>query len=524
MDIANKAEKTPIYSQHNDITGKKRIVSNVIVGWVAQLIFVASGFILPRMIDNTIGKEALGIWDFAWSFIVYFELIYSGLVSSVNRYVAKHRANNDIDALNTAASSVFFLLLVLGCLVILCSAVSALMLPQFMHARFGKYLVDAQWLVFLLGSNISVKMPLALFGGVLTGCHRWDLQHSITAASRLATMLGMIVVLKLGGGLKEIALVYTCLEILVLSSRSSLAFRICHGLRISPSLIRRSTAINMWKFGFKSMIPDIGDLLSNQTFSLLLVWFLGPSALAGYARPRSLVRHIQTFVVRYAFTLTPMASSLQAMNNNEEMRDMLVNACRAGAFIVFPMTAVLAIMGGPLLQVWMGQNYADNILPLALGLGYSPLLIQLPLHSILKGVNAHGKPGLFKFMAAVSGISTAFVALDFFNSSILGATVAVILPFWISELIATPMFASKRLKFSLPRYWLVGMLQPLLIMTPMILCLLYFRFTYSTYPARALIGGVPLGLLSLAVSYWHFATTESFKKNSVNKLKSLFLH
>ena len=57
------------------------------VGWLGQLVFVVSGFILPRMIDANLGKETLGIWDFAWSLITYFDFIYGGLLSSVNRYV-----------------------------------------------------------------------------------------------------------------------------------------------------------------------------------------------------------------------------------------------------------------------------------------------------------------------------------------------------------------------------------------------------------------------------------------------------
>lgn len=341
-------------STEADLTGRRRLAGNVFIGWLAQLVFVISGFILPRMIDTNLGKETLGVWDFAWSLITYFEFIYSGLVSSVNRYVAKHRAANDIDGVNVAVSSAFFVLLIMGLVVALLSAFTALLLPIFMQDRLGNQTTDAQWVVFYLGLSLVVKICLAVFGGILTGCHRWDLQHGINAANRLATLVGMIVVLALGGGLSELALIYLVLETLVLSSRCSLAFRVCPGLRISHRLARRSTAINQWRFGVKTLLPDVADLLSNQTFNLLLVWFLGPAALAGYARPRSLVRHIQTFARRYAFTLTPTASSLQAMHAEEEIRELLISSCRIGSFIVLPMAAVLAIMGGPLLHIWMG--------------------------------------------------------------------------------------------------------------------------------------------------------------------------
>jgi O-antigen/teichoic acid export membrane protein len=389
-----------------------------------------------------------------------------------------------------------------------------------MQVRLGAQTTDAQWVIFFLGLSLVVKISLAVFGGILTGCHRWDLQHGINAANRLATLLGMVAVLTLGGGLPELALVYLCLETLVLSSRCSLVFRVCPGLRINPRIARRDTAINMWRFGMKTLLPDLGDLLSNQTFNLLLVWFLGPAALAGYARPRALVRHIQTFVRRYAFTLTPTASSLQAMSADQEIRELFIRSCQTGAYIVFPMTAVLIITGGPILQVWMGPRYADDLLPAILALGYLPFLLQLPLNSILQGLNSHGWPGVFKFMASVAGIGSAFMALGLFHSSVIVAAVALFLPFWVSELIATPLFAARRHRFSLRQYWLTGICQPLLVMTPMIACLLAFRITNATRPVWVLFAGIPLGLLFFAVSYWFFGASEDLRKKLVIHIQS----
>jgi O-antigen/teichoic acid export membrane protein len=498
--------------QHQDLTGRNRLAYNVIIGWLGQLVFVISGFILPRMINTNLGQELLGIWDFSWSMITYFEFIYGSLTSSVNRYVAKHRATNDIEGVSTAVSSAFFALLILAALVAVLTACIALLLPHFMIKQLGAQTAAAQQVIFYLGLSLVAKICLAVFGGILTGCHRWDLQHGINAANRLATLLGMVVVLKFGGGLPELALVYFCLETLVLSSRCSIVFRVCPGLKIHPRLARRSTTFNMWRFGSKTLLPDLGDLLSNQTFNLFLVWFLGPAALAMYARPRSLVRHIQTFVRRYAYTLIPTASSLQAMSAEEEMQKLFIRSCQTGSYIVFPMIAVLSIIGGPILQVWMGPEFADNFLPAVLALGYLPFLLQLPLNSLLQGLNSHGWPGLYKFIASILGIGAAYISLSFFHSNSVNAAIALFLPFWVSEFIATPAYAAKKHSFPIKEYWLAGILKPLLILIPMILCLLVFRFTATLHPTLILLAGIPAGLLCYAVSYWIFGASQEIRE------------
>ncbi len=495
-----------------DLTGRNRLAYNVVVGWLGQLVFMVAGFILPRMIDNNLGKETLGIWDFSWSLITYFEFIYGGLISSVNRYVAKHRSVDDIGGVNTAVSSAFFTLLILASLVAALTIAVAVLLPHFMGSQLGTQTSDAQWVIFYLGLSLVAKICLAVFGGILTGCHRWDLQHGINAANRLATLLGMIVVLALGGGLPELALVYFCLESLVLSSRCSLVFRVCPGLKIHPRLASFATTLNMWRFGVKTLLPDLGDLLSNQTFNLFLVWFLGPAALASYARPRSLVRHIQTFVRRYAYTLIPTASSLQAISADQEMRDLFIRSCQTGSYIVFPMVAVLSIIGGPILQVWMGPEYADNTLPAILALGYLPFLVQLPLNSLLQGLNSHGWPGLFKFIASIIGIGAAYIALSFFHSNMSTAAIVLFIPFWISEFIVTPLYASRKHTFPIRDYWLTGIIKPLLVLIPMILCLLVFRFTCTLHPLWILLTGIPTSLFCFAVSYWFFGASQEVRK------------
>ncbi|MBV5330479.1 MAG: hypothetical protein JZU65_23065, partial [Chlorobium sp.] len=120
--------------------------------------------------------------------ITYFEFIYGGLISSVNRYVAKHRAVGDIDGVNTAVNSVFVVLLFFAILIALVSSSSFFLLPSFMGEKLGNQVADAQWVILYLGLGLAVKIGLATFGGILTGCHRWDLQHGINAANRLITL------------------------------------------------------------------------------------------------------------------------------------------------------------------------------------------------------------------------------------------------------------------------------------------------------------------------------------------------
>lgn len=83
-----------------DLTGRSRLAVNTITVWACELVLMVSGFILPRLIDSQIGQEPLGIWDFGWSMVLYLGLVQCGVASSVNRFVAKFRAADDLAGLN----------------------------------------------------------------------------------------------------------------------------------------------------------------------------------------------------------------------------------------------------------------------------------------------------------------------------------------------------------------------------------------------------------------------------------------
>ena len=88
-----------------DVSGRDRLISNVLFSWASHFVFIIAGFIMPRMIDNHLGQELLGVWDFGWSLVAYFDLIQAGINSSVNRYVARYRAADDMNSVNDTVSS-----------------------------------------------------------------------------------------------------------------------------------------------------------------------------------------------------------------------------------------------------------------------------------------------------------------------------------------------------------------------------------------------------------------------------------
>jgi len=505
MDVGRPLMMTPSdlpnTKPDRDLTGRDQLVSNVLFSWAAHFVFIVAGFIMPRMIDRRLGQDLLGVWDFAWSLVSYFQLVRASIGSSVNRYIAKYRASGDVLAVNRVASSATCVLGMGGLLVIGMTVVISLFLPQLFNNRLGANTHEAQWVVLFLGGTIGIQIAFSAFNGVLTGCHRWDLHNINMSGCYAVTTGGMIVALLLGEGLRTLAALTLVGEVLAVMGRVLLAQRVCGGLRLRPSFVQRRTVMSLFAFGGKTLIPSVSGMLLNQTTSILIVVYLGPAALALYSRPRSLVRHLRTLVNKMAMTLIPTTSSLQSTENLVKIRDLVIKSARFSFYLSMPVVLLLVVFGGPIMQFWMGPRYANGWLPAVLAVTYLPVLIQLPTLSILAGLNAHGRAGVARFVASLCSVALTVLVLRYLHWGLLGAVVATTLPLAILNLLYIPCLICRRVGLDVRRYFLAVVVGPVLHTLPFAICLVAARLAFQARPLAGLAWGGMIGCIVLMIIY-----------------------
>jgi O-antigen/teichoic acid export membrane protein len=499
------------------ISGRDRIARNVLASWGGYMIIIVSGFLIPRMIDSHLGQTVLGVWDFSWSIVAYFGLVQVGIISSINRYVAKYRAIDDLEGINCVVSSVTVVLFIIAGVVFLLTVGTTLTLPYFMGRQLNTHLVDGQWVVFFLGLNLAINLAFSGFGGLITGFHRWDLYNGIQACSYALVTVGMIVILLLGGGLRSLALANLLGDAGTLAIRSIIAaYYICPGLQVRPKFFRWTMARQMLGFGGKTFIPTLGDLLLNQTTSILIMVYLGPVVLATYSRSRSLVRHIITFLNKFAFVMVPTASSLKVMKQEVELRNFFIEISRYSSYIAFPPILVLTILGGPLLHLWMGANYDKGTVLAILAIGNLSFAVQQSVISILSGMNMHGRPGIANFLAAVCSALLSILALGPLKLGLIGVALAVTIPITIVNSTYIPMYACRQFKISFFKYLKAALLMPLLLNIPFAICLVISTVVFSHKPFVSLICGLITGGTILIITYWQYVLPKVIKQKIIS--------
>ena len=495
-----------------DLTGRKQFVGNVLMSWLTQAVTIAAGFVMPRLIDRNLGQELLGVWDFSWSIVAYFALAQVGITGSINRYVARYRAAGNDAAINGAISSVFCVLLVMaGLVVAVATGIGLWALPHYGTAKLGAHLADAQWVIILLGLEIAVETLFSSFGGVLTGCHCWKRYYGIQTVTNIITVLGMAGAILLGGSLRVVALVHLLGVVGCWSAITFNAYRVLPSLKVRPALATRALAGEMFSFGAKSFLPQMGELLLNQTVNVLVLVHLGPAALALYSRPRSLVQQIRTLVARMSGILIPSVSSIHATGDLAQIREVILKGTRYGAFLTLPVALVVAAMGGPILYLWMGPNYQSDVIPIALSAGTTAMIILTPALCVLVGMNLHGTAGRIHFVGCAVTAASVWIALGWFKVGLAGAAICAGLPLCLLYTFYMPCYLARHVNLSVSSFVIGGMGGPMLVCLPLLLCLLLSRWFFVGNPLLALLVGCSTGGATLLPLYWRFAMPESLK-------------
>ena len=411
-----------------DLTGRSRLIRNVGASYVSHFVFMAFGFIMPRLVDGYAGQAALGVWDFGWAFVSYLGLAMLGIGSSVNRFVASYRANEDVVSLNRVISTVVVVQLGIATLVATAALVLAWIVPDLLEHRLGEYAETARWIIACLGGALAIEMAFDAWRGVISGCHRWDYHNAINAIGHAVSSALMILALTLGGGLREMAVVYLCATAVIETVRYFIAHRVCPELVVRFAWFSIEDAKKVITFGIKTIMLGLPAVITYQTVNVFIVAHLGPAALAVMARPVALVRHIAALTAKFGFVLTPTAGSLQSQQKKSELREFALQSARIGWIMTIPPLAFLFVLGDQVVGLWMGEGYADWAICAVLAAGALIPASQHALQRIMIGLDGHGtiakKAIIQSVVVLVIGVSVVYV----FGWTLTRAAMLIVLP------------------------------------------------------------------------------------------------
>lgn len=476
---------------------KLQIVRNVSSSWLAVAVNVVVGIFLSPIVLHYLGDSAFGIWVLIFSITGHYGLFDLGIRASIVRYVSRFVATKDDEGLNRLVSTSLF---AYSCIAVLTLAATIAFAP-YVDTLFripAEFHSTAQWLLILVGAGVALGFPLGVTGGLLEGLQRFDIVNSTSIVATFVRAFLTLVVLHRGGGLLSLAWITVTIPLIVSAIRGVIVRHIC-ALRVGWRYVNRETFRQMAGYSGITFMIILAGRLKFKTDEIIIGNMMSAAAITYFNVGGRIVDYAGEAVVGLAQIFIPMSSQTEASGDTDGLRRILIVGNRFSALAIFPICAMLIMLGQSIIEVWVGKKYV--------ALGYPVLVIlivamttmwaQSASSRILWGISKHGTWAVVTLIEGISNIVLSIILIRPYG--IVGDSFGTAIPLCCSMIFFLPGHVCRRLGVPIGTYLRGAYSLPLLLCGPMVLTTLLMKnwfvpHTYAQLSAHLAVAGLVYGV------------------------------
>jgi O-antigen/teichoic acid export membrane protein len=503
---------------HTEMGRARLLLSGVFVNWTAVVVSATVSFLLSPFVVHRLGNIVYGVWVLANSSIAYMALLDLGMRGAVGYFVAKYQARGEHSESSRAVSVILGFRVLISLLVITASLFLAVLAAKIFRIPSNMW-AAAQWAIVITGLTLSLSLIFGVFSGVLTALQRFDLASGLGIAQTLISAAGTVWVLDSGYGIVSLAVMQLIVSFLIGTATIVLCFRVYPELHLSFGVVDRSILPELWRYSFYLFVIAATGQVIYYSDNLVVGAFLSAGAVTIYSIGGRFIEPLGQLVASLAQTFMPAASHLDARNQRDQLRRLLIQGTRAALFVSLPVGWVLFFRSSTFIGLWMGPQYAQpsgRILRILL-LSTLPLAGNRVAGNIAFGLGKNRPFAVWQSCEAVANLTLSIylvrkIGLD-------GVAWGTVLPSLVSQIVLWPRYVSKLLDLTVWSYFRECWIRPALATTPFCLACFwtdhYLSATNMVHFFLQVAAVLPLLPLGVILFFWKEVNWQLLSQDSL---------
>lgn len=409
-------------------------------------------FYTPLMLEM-LGEAEHGLYSLANSAVGYLSLLSFGFGSTIIRYLAKYRAENDQAAIRRTFG--FFLLLytALASLVmlggwILAENATAIFKQSLSSQELGKI----KTLLLLMAFHTALSFPMSVITSVSLAYERYVFRRIMDIISTIAGPACNLVALYMGYASVGMVVAGTILQIVMLIPNA--VYCICV-LGIRPTLEKMPKALMREMVGFSAyvFIGSIVDTLFWATDKVILGMLAGTVAVSVYQIGSTFNNIVMQLSTSISGVLTPKITGMVVKDAScEELSALFIRVGRIQFLIVALIVTGFTVFGQSFIRLWAGEAYADSYWIAVLTL--FPLCIPLIQNtgiSILVAQNKHKFRSLVYLAIAIANVISTYLVVPYLGG--IGAALCSCVSYLLGQGLIMNTYYYRVIGLDIPQFW-----------------------------------------------------------------------
>ncbi len=489
---------------------KLDVLRNVGSSWFSLGINVLIGFFISPFILHRLGDAAFGIWVLIFSITGYYGIFDLGIRSSVVRYVSKFTAVEDNEGLARFFNTSLATYACIGLVATLVTLVGSHFVGSLFHIA-PNFLTTARWLFLIVGLSVALGFPLGIFAGILEGLQRFYLLNFTNIVALVLRAALTVIALRRGYGLLMVGTITVLLPLLSAVARAFLVFRILP-IPIGWKYVDRSVFREMANYSGATFAIQVAYKLRFKTDVLVIGTFLNSAAITQFSIGSRLVDYASEVVSSLAQIFLPMSSQSDAKGDINRLRKIFVAGNRACALIIFPVAAILIILGKAVIEAWVGRKYVAGSYPVLIMILIPTTLVlaQNATPRILFGMAKHKT---LAWITSIEGVANLILSVVLVRRlGVIGDAIGTAVPLSFTALYFTPRYLSRLLGVRVGAFLREAYVLPLTLCVPLVAVLLAMRQWLPVHRLIPLAVEILIAMLVYSVGlFWAVRTRRVYE-------------
>jgi len=350
----------------------RRVTLTASFAVIARLVGAGSSLVTIPITLSYLGAERFGLWMAISSILTVLSFADFGIGNGVMNAVADAHGKNDTTGIKAAISSGAAILssVAAGLILLFVAIYSRIDWGHVfnVHSQAARAEAGPALLVFMFcfAMNIFVGLVQRTQMGLQEGfrSYIWQL------AGQIAGLLGVLLVIRLHGGLPLLVLALTGCPVFAALMNGALFFGVTHrDLLPSRHCISRPSVRRVCHLGVLFFVLQVVCAFAFFADNFIIIRILGPEAVTQYAVPQRMFMMISVVLAMSTAPLWPAYAEAISRGDSAWVRRTLLRSLRLVLGVAGLGVIVLVCGGREIIHLWVGSKLAPPSMVLLIGLG-----------------------------------------------------------------------------------------------------------------------------------------------------------
>ena len=427
--------------------------AGVLLSYLNMAIGTVIPFLYTPIMLQILGQSEYGLYSLSSSVVSYLSLLSFGFGSTITRYLAKYRFENNDAMLRRTFG--FFLLLYLGLALLVALAGFEIICNLdiiFSEGLSGSERDRMVYLVAIMTATAAISFPASVLSSVVAAFERFVFRQILNICTTVAAPILNLVALFLGYSSTGLAVAGLAIQIAVIPFYAYYCVKRLH-LIPSLGLISRSLFREMLLVSFFNFLGGIVDMLFWSTDKVILGMLVSSSAVAVYNIGSVFNSMLISISSAISGVLAPRITGMVALAApRKELTALFIKVGRLQFLVVALVVSGFVVFGKYFVCLWAGNDYSDayyvallTIIPLSV-----PLIQNTGL-AILVAQNKQGFRSISYLVIAIINVVSTWLVVPLWG--IIGAAICSALSYIAGQGVLMNVYYHKVTGLDIGMFW-----------------------------------------------------------------------